>query len=174
MANAAVLLAVLWIAAEQLRRNDEEARRSQDALNASERRYQALVAFAPIGIYRLTREGRFVSANMALARMLGYEPPEEVLRLDLRKDLYYDNADREPILAELARLGGVGTFEVRWKRRDGAPLWSVWIRESSGGSPEASSTKPSFTTLISARKPKKLCGAPRSASTARSPSVPSP
>src|SRR6266498_5915687 len=135
--NAAVLLAVLWIAAEQLRRTDEEARRSQDALSASERRYQNLAAFAPIGIYRSTREGRFVSANMALARMLGYESPEDVLRLDLRKDLYHDNADREPILADLARLGGVGTFEVRWKRRDGAPLWvrldTRVVRGESGG-----------------------------------------
>ncbi len=74
---------------------------------------------------------------MALARMLGYESPEDVLRLDLRKALYHDNADREPILADLARLGGVGTFEVRWKRRDGAPLWvrldTRVVRGESGG-----------------------------------------
>src|SRR6266540_2797653 len=137
VANAAVLLAVLWIAAEQLRRTNEEAQRSQYALSASEHRYQNLAAFAPIGIYRSTREGRFVSANMALARMLGYESPEDLLRLDLRKDLYHDNTDREPILAELARLGGVGTFEVRWKRRDGAPLWvrmdTRVVRGESGG-----------------------------------------
>src|SRR6266545_4541979 len=106
-------------------------------LEASERRYRQVVAFAPIGIYRSTREGRFVSANMALARILGYESPEDVLRLDLRKDLYHDNADREPIITDLARLGGVGTFEVRWKRRDGAPLWvrldTRVVRGESGG-----------------------------------------
>src|SRR6266545_2795641 len=106
-------------------------------LEASERRYRQVVAFAPIGIYRSTREGRFVSANMALARILGYESPEDVLRLDLRKDLYHDNADREPIITELARLGGAGTFEVRWKRRDGAPLWvrldTRVVRGESGG-----------------------------------------
>src|SRR6266542_3948233 len=137
VANASLLLAVFCIVAERLRRTDEEAQRSQYALSASEHRYQDLAAFAPIGIYRSTREGRFVSANMALARMLGYESPEDVLRLDLRKDLYHDNADREPILADLARLGGVGTFEVRWKRRDGAPLWvrldTRVVRGESGG-----------------------------------------
>src|SRR6266498_1551732 len=137
VANASLLLAVFCIVAERLRRTDEEAQRSQYALSASEHRYQDLAAFAPIGIYRSTREGRFVSANMALARMLGYESPEDVLRLDLRKDLYHDNADREPIITELARLGGAGTFEVRWKRRDGAPLWvrldTRVVRGESGG-----------------------------------------
>ncbi len=121
--NASVLVAVLWVVAERLRQTDEVTRRSQDALKASERRYQSLIAFAPIGIYRSTREGRFVSANLALARMLGYDSPEDVLRLDLRKDLYCDGAERERLVAEIARLGGVGTWEVLWKRHDGAPLW---------------------------------------------------
>src|SRR2546427_6748431 len=42
----------------------------------SEASYSALVQQAPLGIYRSTAAGRFVSANAALARILGYDSPE--------------------------------------------------------------------------------------------------
>jgi two-component system cell cycle sensor histidine kinase/response regulator CckA len=100
-----------------------ERKSAQAALEASERRYRELFALAPIGIYRSTREGRFVSVNTALARMLGYASPEDVLALDMRSDIYFDEGDRERLVAEIERLGGVAAFEVRWKRRDGAPIW---------------------------------------------------
>ena len=100
-----------------------ERKRSKDALEASEKRYRELVALAPIGIYRSTHEGRFDSVNMALVRLLGFDTPGEVLALDMRKDIYFDNQDRERLKSEIARLGGVAALEVRWKRRDGTPLW---------------------------------------------------
>ena len=100
-----------------------ERKSAQAALEASERRYRELFALAPIGIYRSTRDGRFVSVNTALARMLGYASPEDVLALDMRSDIYFDEGDRERLVAEIERLGGVAAFEVRWKRRDGAPIW---------------------------------------------------
>jgi two-component system cell cycle sensor histidine kinase/response regulator CckA len=95
-------------------------------LEASERRYRELVAQAPIGIHRSTRDGRFVSVNFAFARLLGYESPEEVLRLDLRRDIYFHEADRERLIGELEPKAGLGSFEVRLKRRDGS---AVWVRQ---------------------------------------------
>ncbi len=114
-----------------------ERKSAREALAASERRYRELVALAPIGIYRSTREGRFVSVNAALARMLGYESPQDVLALDMRRDLYFNGSDRERLIAEIEQLGGVGAFEVCWKRRDGSPIWvhfdSRVVRGESGG-----------------------------------------
>lgn len=48
--------------------------------------YREVVELAPIGIYTSTLEGRFLAANDAFARMLGYESVEEVLRIDIPRD----------------------------------------------------------------------------------------
>src|SRR2546422_4587914 len=64
------------------------------ALRASEAGYETLVEHAPIGIYRSTPQGRFLSANQALVRMLGYASVADVLRLDMGRDVYADPAER--------------------------------------------------------------------------------
>jgi CheY-like chemotaxis protein len=46
------------------------------ARRESEASYSALVEQAPLGIYRSTLSGRFVSANAALVRILGYSTPD--------------------------------------------------------------------------------------------------
>ncbi len=61
-------------------------------------RARELIERAPIGIYRTTREGRFLYANAAYARMLGYSSLEEVLALDVPTQVYFDPAARGRIL----------------------------------------------------------------------------
>jgi PAS domain S-box-containing protein len=81
-------------------------------MEASERRYRELVAQAPIGIYRSTREGRFVSVNVAFAKLLGYDSPEEVLRLDLQRDIYFDDAARERLIGQQT----LRSLKSAWRR----------------------------------------------------------
>src|SRR6266702_2579483 len=60
-----------------LRRRAEETRRhAQAALRESEERYEAIVEFAPLGIAVVDAEGRYVHANPALERFLGYSEDE--------------------------------------------------------------------------------------------------
>ncbi len=96
---------------------------AKERLELSERHLRDLVDRAPIGIYRSTREGRIVSVNAALVRLLGYESPEEVLQLDIARDVYFDSAEREHLIAANAPLGLIVGFEVRFKRKDGSPVW---------------------------------------------------
>ncbi|HEY6930540.1 MAG TPA: PAS domain S-box protein [Thermoanaerobaculia bacterium] len=104
-------------------RDVSERARAEQAVADSERRYRELVENAPIGIYRSTRDGRFLSVNAAFARKLGYATIEEVLALDLPTDLYWDPKERERLFARSEELGGVATFEVLFKKKDGTPLW---------------------------------------------------
>src|SRR5467141_4185775 len=69
----------------ELREADERRahRDTEVALRASEASHATLVEKAPVGIYRSTPAGRFVTANDALARILGYASPAEVLTLDM-------------------------------------------------------------------------------------------
>ncbi|MCM3878093.1 MAG: PAS domain S-box protein [Thermoanaerobaculia bacterium] len=119
----------------RLEEKDTELKAAGETLEASERRYRELVDLAPIGIFRSTLEGRFVSVNPALASLLGYDSPDEMLQLDLRADVYFDGAERDRRLSERESAGMSG-FEVRWKRRDGSPIWvrldSRVIRKGSG------------------------------------------
>src|ERR1017187_5515568 len=112
-----------------LEKRNSEIQAAREALEVSERRYQELLDLAPIGIFRSTRGGRFLFVNPALARLLGYASPDEMLQLDLRTDVYVDSAERDRRMSEVESTGRVG-FEVRWKRRDGSP---VWVRLDSRG-----------------------------------------
>jgi len=84
----------------------------------------ALVNRAQFGIIRSAVDGRVLTANPALVRILGYESEEEVLSLDLGRDVYANIADRQRLLQAVAD-DAVSGAEVEWKKKDGA---SVLVR----------------------------------------------
>ena len=93
------------------------------ALRATEASYQTLVEYAPIGIYRSTPDGKFLSVNAAVVRMLGYEAAADVLALDMARDVYADAAERQRLVARDSYSDRqYDNVEASWKRRDGRPL----------------------------------------------------
>ncbi|MEC7524135.1 MAG: ATP-binding protein [Myxococcota bacterium] len=64
----------------------------------SEARFRRFFEHAIEGIFASTLDGRFVYANAALVRMLGYADADALLALDLREDLYADPAERDRIV----------------------------------------------------------------------------
>jgi PAS domain S-box-containing protein len=120
------------------------------ALESSERRIRDLVAFAPIGICQSTPGGILTSANSAIAAMLGYESPEELLDLNISRDVYFDPAARAEAASRLDR--GEREVEVQWKRKDDSPIWVQLDRrtaEDESGRPTHHET---FVRDVSARK----------------------
>ncbi|MFV0422569.1 ATP-binding protein [Oleidesulfovibrio sp.] len=73
------------------------------------------------GIYQTTMDGRFIKTNRALARMLGYSSPEELITTvtDIGKQLYVDPADRSRLKNLLARRNSLSDFETRFYTRSG-------------------------------------------------------
>ena len=65
------------------------------------------------------------SVNFALATMLGYESPAEMIAhlKDKPHDAWLDIDDRKRFRSMLQRDGAVHGFECQWKRKDGTPLW---------------------------------------------------
>jgi two-component system, cell cycle sensor histidine kinase and response regulator CckA len=96
-----------------------EHRRNQEALRKSEVRYRSQVQSATYGIYRSSVDGRFLDVNPALVEMLGYDRADELLALDMARDLYADKGERERIMAQLDPTARVEGVETRWKRKDG-------------------------------------------------------
>jgi PAS domain S-box-containing protein len=77
------------------------------------------------GIFQTTVDGDLVIANPALARMLGYGSPEELLAAvsDVGDQLYVEPERR----AEFGRLvqenGAISGFEIQMYRKDGKTVW---------------------------------------------------
>jgi len=92
------------------------------ALKASEQRYRELFQNVTAGVFQTTPEGRFVAANPALVRMLGYESEDELLELDIARDLYLEPVKRAAWLRALTEKDEVHNFELVLKCRDGSKL----------------------------------------------------
>jgi len=93
------------------------------ASRALEASYATLVEQAPIGIYRSSLEGRFLSINGALVHLLGYESAAEVLQLNLGRDVYADLAERQRLVERDTYTDRqYDEVETTWKRKDGRLL----------------------------------------------------
>ena len=96
-----------------------EHKMDQEALRRSEARYRALFERAAYGIYRSNLAGVVTDANPAMAAMLGYGSPAEVIGLNGTAELFAEPEDRERIVREFRETGGGGNVETRWRRKDG-------------------------------------------------------
>src|SRR3989442_418105 len=100
-----------------------ELHRTEAALRASKVSYSTLVERSPVGIYRSNTEGRFLSVNAALVRILGYASAAEVLQLDMARDVYADPAERRRLLERDTYTDRqYDEVEATWKRKDGGRL----------------------------------------------------
>ncbi len=91
-------------------------------LARSDARYAALVERAGYGIYRSSAEGRFTEVNAVLVAMLGYPGADELLSLDLGRDLYLDPDERARLLIRPLAPQDEEWVETRWKRCDGSAI----------------------------------------------------
>lgn len=97
----------------------------EDSLRRSEESYRKLFENAPVGIFQITDQGRFVSLNPEYARIVGYDSPAQMMAkvTDLAGQIYQRPQDREAYRRELALHGQVKNYEAELKRRDGEPFW---------------------------------------------------
>ena len=94
-------------------------------LQRSEERYRDIFENAQEGIYQTTCEGRFLMANQAMARILGYDAPEELLdeKPDLARRIYVNPEERTKVIEQVQREGVVRGQEIQFYRKDGRKIW---------------------------------------------------
>lgn len=100
------------------------------ALTEAEEKYRGIFEHAVEGLFQMTPAGRFVTANRALARMLGH-PSSQVLTEahDAAKAAFAHPEDWRFLEATLATVGVARGLEVELSRPDGSLLWaSLHIR----------------------------------------------
>ncbi len=103
-------------------------RRTEAALESSRRAeesYRGIFENAVDGIFRATGDGRLLTANPALASMLGYESPKDLLHgASNYARLYAEPARGEEFMELLSRGGETRGFEIRLRRKDGGEIWA--------------------------------------------------
>jgi PAS domain S-box-containing protein len=138
----AVLLTTLYDisdrkqAEEELRRSQAELRQQAQQLERrveqraielrqAEAKYRSMFENAVEGIFQITPDGEFISANAALAQIYGYDSPAELMATvtDIGKQLYVQPRRRDELVAYLRRFNAVSEFESQVYRKDGSKVW---------------------------------------------------
>ena len=108
-----------------LTQENSDRRKAEEALRASEERWRKLFENSSAGIALVTPDGRYIAANLALQKMLGYSE-EELQRLSaLELTHEEDRAATEAILAESAEgQRRDHRIEKRYRRKDDSVIWA--------------------------------------------------
>lgn len=97
----------------------------EESCRTSLERFRGIVQNAVEGIFQSTPDGRYLLVNPALARMYGYESPEEMIRgiEDISRSIYVDPAARTDFKRRMEEDGEVRGLEYQVRRRDGRLIW---------------------------------------------------
>lgn len=97
-----------------------DRKRMEEMLRASEERYRSLFDRMMDGVYRSTHDGRFVDINHAMVKLFGYASKEDMLKVDIKKDLYFAPGDRESLFLDTGQEK-IEIFPMR--KKDGTAIW---------------------------------------------------
>jgi diguanylate cyclase (GGDEF)-like protein/PAS domain S-box-containing protein len=111
--------------ASAIARDISQHKQAERALQEAEKKYRDIFEEALEGMCQTTLEGRFLSANPAVARILGYDSPEELISTvtDMGRDVWVNPDERMKYLRLLEANGLVRGFECQLKRQDGRRIW---------------------------------------------------
>jgi PAS domain S-box-containing protein len=106
----------------ELEHKVKERETAEEALRASEAKFRGLFENVLEGVYQTTPDGRLLTVNPALVRMLGFASEAELLAANIAQDLYVDPTAREFWTRKLECEGRLRNAELVLKRKDGQPL----------------------------------------------------
>jgi PAS domain S-box-containing protein len=102
-----------------------ERDRAEKALREAEAKYRNIFENAVEGIFQTTTDGRYLSANPALARIYGYSDATAMMLelTNIQHQLYVEPERRQEFIQALQRDGAVSGFESQVYQKDGTVIW---------------------------------------------------
>ena len=99
-----------------------DRKEAEKALQEVENKYRGIFEHAVIGIFQSTPKGRLLSVNPALARMHGYDSPEEMIAAitDMRHQVFVDPQQLQEFRGAMAEAGVIRGREYQVYRKDGS------------------------------------------------------
>lgn len=94
-------------------------------LKRAEQRYRSIFENAVEGFFQTSPDGHYLTANPALARIYGFESPEQLISgyTDIGAQLYVAPGRREDFVRQMERQGQVTGFESQVYRANGEVIW---------------------------------------------------
>jgi PAS domain S-box-containing protein/putative nucleotidyltransferase with HDIG domain len=101
-----------------------EQMRVHEDLRESEQRYRGVFEYAPVGIFQSTPEGKYIYVNPELARLFGYDSPQELIetvnQADIASILYVEPERHKALVDEVIHADTWKYYENLYRRKDGS------------------------------------------------------
>ena len=99
---------------------------AEEALQRAEAKYRSIFENAVEGIFQTSIDGKFLIANPMLAKIYGYESPDDLIAnlTDIQSQLYVDPNRRQVLINLLKEQEDVTLFESEVYRKDGSIIWT--------------------------------------------------
>ena len=116
----------------------ERLKRTLEGLRQSEEKYRGIFENAIEGFFQCSLDGRFLTVNPAMAGILGYDSPADLMErvTDIRRQIYVRPEDRDSVISALLEGLTIVRREVQFRRKDGQTIWvslnDHLVRDSSG------------------------------------------
>ncbi|MEW5733488.1 MAG: PAS domain S-box protein [Thermodesulfobacteriota bacterium] len=96
-----------------------ESKEAESRLKVERDRFRALFEESFDAIFITSAGGKILEMNRRGVKLFGYDTKEEILSLDLARNVYADPEDRKRIL-EMVREKGCAEYDVAVKKKDGS------------------------------------------------------
>ena len=101
-----------------------ERKRGEEALRESESRHRQFVENAVLGLFQVTKEGKFLMVNQRMSNIFGYDSQQDFFAdVDNIIKLYVNPEERSNVLQEIDERGHIDGREMSFKGKDGDPIF---------------------------------------------------
>lgn len=102
-----------------------DRQKAETALREAEEKYRNIYENALSGIFQITSDGKYLSANPALAKLYGYESTAELIAAqpNLKNQLYVNSQRRQQFMSLMNLYGILSNFESQIYKKDNSIIW---------------------------------------------------
>ena len=91
-------------------------------VSVSEKKFRNIFENSAEGVFQFNEEGKFLTLNPSIVKMLGYSNEDEMRKLVIADDVFKRKGDWELLNKLLEKQGKVRNYRVSLKRKDGSEL----------------------------------------------------
>lgn len=128
-----ILFLLFFIRTRNLQQFNRKLEAAYKLVKLAEEKYRSIFENATEGIFQSTPEGKLLTVNTEMARILGYESSEELIGAidNISQQVYVDAADREKLIRALKENSVISNFETRFRRKDNLIIWvNISVRKN--------------------------------------------
>ena len=95
------------------------------SLRRAENKYRSIFENAVEGIFQTTPDGQYITVNPMLARIYGYDSPQELIETltDIEHQLYVNPNVRQIFVEQMLTQGSIIGYESAVYKKDGCVIW---------------------------------------------------